>query len=1772
MGRAASQHGSVPARQGAIRRSGRVAVVRLLGLLLSAMPVVRADVRLSELVASTSQRRLERDEQGRWRPGTGPHWTDGGFAQTGWRKGAAPLGFGGSAGLRTNVATLLRHRTPGLYLRRSFNLTPTEAGNPGRLTLRLVFDDGFIVFLNGREARRANAGPPGQFVAHDQPAYNFAATTNDSRYDPRQQPGTAGTQPMTVDLGPAGNWLQAGENVLAVHVLNREPDVSLRFDAQLEVVPGDATLSLLSDAFDDANGATVVHRWRGGVVESETDGVPPPGSWMAKSPAPLAPSASPDFSLITSLSERAGVGGTGALNVQFEPGGLGSTATWFGPAVVVPSSLPGGILGESALANATVKFRFRTTADSVHAFRLEPTPGDSARALTGLPSATPTSGVAATETPADDFTDAAGGMRTLNVNELGAVTGGAVGTIKNSFTLSAGPAMRDFAFRVVEDTEPGTGPTPGHLRCEVTRAAASPDSFGFTLQTFQLRSWTAGSITPDQLAAVKLILNARLPPGTPLRLWLEPATAGSGAAQRLDLGEVTGTGQWRRHEFDPATGINQAAFLAEMNAKRTTLVRVAFRSEHPLPVGTAWQIDSVGFVPWRTYTASLAAGSNAAAFLEAVNALAPPRFYPAWTTAANGASAALQELVIDDFSLLLTVPNAGTAQVLVPWGASDWAYWPGLAEPSGGLVETADFNDPNVEPDFSDWIELENTSSQEADLTGWSLTTRADAPRQWLFPPGTRIPAGGRLVVLASGRSAAPTGAVWLHANFDLSAEGESLVLVDATGSVQDGFSPSYPPQGPFHSYGRNADGVWGFLRQASPGHANTGPWSDRETQAVECSPLGGFHAGPITVTLTSVTPGAEIRYTLDGSEPTTSNGFAYEAPLRLSTINDRTGHTVRARAFAHGALPSPITTQTYLIDQHPHLRSAPAIVLSGDAGDVFYRPNGVMAIQGGSYVDELWTARGPADYNIPMAHGRLLDPSAPQRPYERPVNLQVLPVDGRDPLNLGAGVRIASSPYSRPRLRLDQAATASPLPADATQKPSFNLFFRGDYGASSITYPVIPETSVRRFEELRLRAGKNDISNPFIRDEFVRRLFTDLGQVGTVGSFNGLWINGVYKGYYNLCERIRTPFLRNHHPGGSGEWDVNYIFQFEDGDGDHFANVLDKRLAADLTLRTNYDALAETLDLTNMADYYLLMVYTAMWDWPDNNWAMARERSDRGKWRCYVWDAEGSFGLYGHKPATWNSLGQDLLTEPFWIAYQFRRLMTSPEWRLLFADRLQRHFFNGGALTDAHLTSRKNQTAAEVAPFLAHAGLTPDNSWFTTWLSPTVGRRRHLFPQSLPGQASYRPGHFRDPDGDGQLTDTLWPVTLAPTLSLPPGTVPVGSTLGLELAPGVPQGSRIYYTLDGGDPRDGGGAVADRATVYAQPIPLASSSVTVHARVRHATTGEWSPLVEATYHVGVQPAAPGSLVIAELMYHPPPPTPQEVSAGFDDADDFEYLALKNIGAAPLDLSGLRFSEGISFEFADAGSRVLEPGAQIVLARNRAALAQRYGPAIVDRIVGEFFGGVSNGGERIRLEAMADGTTIKDFRFRDADGWPVEADGDGSSLVLRHPESNPDHNAPENWVASAAWGGQPAGTPVTLSYHEWGRRVFPTAFWDDPLLSSPEADADGDGWSNLMEFALLGAPLDPRRSPAVTSRLIPNEGGGYLWELSTRLYPGLGGMRVHPESTSTLAQGDWASDFQPLPDAAQPDGSLLRSWSRPAPTPLTHRYGRLRVESALDKK
>lgn len=77
-------------------------------------------------------------------------------------------------------------------------------------------------------------------------------------------------------------------------------------------------------------------------------------------------------------------------------------------------------------------------------------------------------------------------------------------------------------------------------------------------------------------------------------------------------------------------------------------------------------------------------------------------------------------------------------------------------------------------------------------------------------------------------------------------------------------------------------------------------------------SPAAGTYASAQAVTITSATSGAEIRYTLDGSEPGTASSL-YSLPLTISATT-----TVKAKAFKTGMSSSSTVTAVYTINPNP--------------------------------------------------------------------------------------------------------------------------------------------------------------------------------------------------------------------------------------------------------------------------------------------------------------------------------------------------------------------------------------------------------------------------------------------------------------------------------------------------------------------------------------------------------------------------------------------------------------------------------------------------------------------------------------------------------------------------------------------------------------------------------------------------------------------------------------------------------------------------------------
>ncbi len=210
-------------------------------------------------------------------------------------------------------------------------------------------------------------------------------------------------------------------------------------------------------------------------------------------------------------------------------------------------------------------------------------------------------------------------------------------------------------------------------------------------------------------------------------------------------------------------------------------------------------------------------------------------------------------------------------------------------------------------------------------------------------------------------------------------------------------------------------------------------------------------------------------------------------------------------------------------------------------------------------------------------------------------------------------------------------------------------------------------------------------------------------------------------------------------------------------------------------------------------------------------------------------------------------------------------------------------------------------------------------------------------------------------------------------------------------------------------------------------PAAATRTGRTYRARVRHAdNTGRWSNWSEPLAFTASQPDVSlfrESLVIGEIMYHPTDPTAEEINAGFPNDDAFEFLEIRNVGDQTIDLSNVRFTKGVDFDFA-SGS--LAPGAHTLVVANDAAFQMRYGAG--HPVAGIWSGKLDNGGEQLKLSYGA-GEPIRDFVYDDVSPWPTSPDGGGQSLVLVDPFGVPDHGDPFSWRAGSA---TPGGTDGTI--------------------------------------------------------------------------------------------------------------------------------------------
>jgi len=945
-----------------------------------------------------------------------------------------------------------------------------------------------------------------------------------------------------------------------------------------------------------------------------------------------------------------------------------------------------------------------------------------------------------------------------------------------------------------------------------------------------------------------------------------------------------------------------------------------------------------------------------------------------------------------DMSMIADLKVTDSPEVVLVNHANNWKYFIGTAEPCPLPDEQAVIDD-----DFVDWLELYNNGSTSVSLKGWALTDDNKEINKWIFPD-VSIGAGEYLLVFCDGANITSSPDSSLHTNFKLTKDGEYLALLKS-GIFQQfisEFAPEYPRQSFFHSYGWNSDSnSYLYFSNSTPGKQNSGETFPGIVAEPIVDKTPGFYSPNVIVSITSATQNAEIRYTTNGSEPTETSAL-YSTPL---TLNFNTA--LRVRAFKTGWIPSKTVTRTYLLNANNSIRDVPIVSLVADWEKSIFKPNGVTSIVGGEWDNPdpwlgNWSALTPDDYNILMQRGR---------PYERNISIEFLYYNTNLWSQIDCGFRTSGSDWSRPKYRLQDLSGKWKDVCVHVDKPQFNVYFRSDYGDSVLDFPLIPGSEVKKFDSLRLRAGKNDHINPFIIDEFLRRVFINMGQFGSKGFLAWLFVNGEQKAYFNPVERLDERFFQEWFDSNE-EWDILNHGGVSEGDYTEWNKMIDYFNTHAMTSLSDYFGATQRLDLVNFIEYLMVETYAANWDWPHNNWYSARERSDNGVFRFYVWDIETSF--YNGNAIDTDSFNRDNigLNVSTWsqIAAVFRKLKVSAEFRLLFADRIQKHYFDNGCMEEPNLISEWNKLETIIAPmYSAFFGGSLDVRIRTDWIPQ---RRPYVFQQ------------FKN--------EGFWPDTSAPFFNQQGGTV----TSGFEVSISHTNSSgTIYFTTDGSDPRNFGGTV--HGSSYSTPISLRH---TTRVKARVLKNGEWSPLRESLFFV----TGEHNIVVTEMMYHP--------LVG----EEFEFIELKNISGAELNISDVSFVDGINFSFAGSVVTNLQIDEFVVVVKSNSAFASRYDTNDI-LIAGEYDGKLKNSGERIEIQGTG-GETLLAYTF--SDEWYPTTDEDGYSLVIVDAYANTNMwDKKEGWRPSYKINGSP-GEELVESQPQIAADalIFPSA--DSIILAS----------------------------------------------------------------------------------------------------------------------
>jgi len=646
-----------------------------------------------------------------------------------------------------------------------------------------------------------------------------------------------------------------------------------------------------------------------------------------------------------------------------------------------------------------------------------------------------------------------------------------------------------------------------------------------------------------------------------------------------------------------------------------------------------------------------------------------------------------------------------------------------------------------------------------------------------------------------------------------------------------------------------------------------------------------GHYDAAFSVRITSATAGSAIRYTTDGSKPSTTHGTAL---ANGGTISITTTTPLRACAYKSGMSDSRVFTQTYIFVNDVVRQTKPAgypdywtnaggwrkaadydmdqVIVNHSRYSGRIR-NDLKALPTLSLVlprVSMFGVSGGADgvYQQGGGHGG-------ENTLEKECSVELIK-PGRTGFQIDCGVKGHSgTPWKR----------------------SLRLLFKSNYGGpQKLEYPIFEDTPRNKgsdpgsFGKIFLRMGHNDSWNAFwltskiakatyLRDPFIRHSMIEMNGFGRQGMLMHLYINGLYWGIYDAQERPDARMAADHLGGSKTDWYAVNMGGTVSGNAFRY-NTLNNSLVqyGGFAVPSKYNTVKQYLDVERFADYVMLGWYVGAADWGGNNFYAIVRNNPAGGVKYMVWDMDVCLSnVHGiENRGAWVSptfLGisgraGDIQS---WMCKTWRACDDNKDFVMMFADRVYKHCFNDGALSESQSLARWDALVNNALPgivcesarwgdnvLLNYGGGTPRCTQYDHWTPACNDVRNNMLVGNV--------GRFIS----ALRYRNYYPNLNPPTFAKRGGTVSAGYQLTISRNNSY---GTIYYRTDGQYPRVDGGAVRSGSdSGVASAVATLSTTCTVKARVKNGAS--WSVLEQAQFTISggtAPPSAPSGLTASAV-------------------------------------------------------------------------------------------------------------------------------------------------------------------------------------------------------------------------------------------------------------------------------------------------------------------